>query len=240
MMRDVIGQMDILRLVAIIGLAAGQPISTLAQDLAGHWESTSPLRVGVVGLALDVAKGDGGEWAASLSDPVRQVSGIRVANIVVQGDKVKFTSPDLPGIPSYELKVGRGSLNGMVTIQGTALPLTMKRTGKANVTITPPSPAVSKELEGDWEGALPGAGHSVTFHFRNQSDNSVEATVASPDLHGVQNFVRVMQMGSDVDLTLFVFGGSYKGTLSSDGTQITGSWTQNPGAPPLPLNMRKK
>jgi hypothetical protein len=88
---------------------------------------------------------------------------------------------------------------------------------------------------------LPGAGQGVTFHFKNRPDNTVEATVAGPSLRGnTQNFVRVMQKGVEVELTLFVFGGSYKGILNSEGTEITGAWTQNPGAPALPLIMRKK
>lgn len=230
----------ILRLIAVVGLAAGPQSRVFAEDLSGHWESTSPLRDGVLGLALDAAGNDTGNWVASLSDPVRKVFGIRVSDIEVRGDKLSFTSPDLPGIPAYELKFGRDSLEGTVTVQGTALPLTMKRTGKANVRVTPLSPPVSKELEGDWEGALPEAGHTVAFHFRNQQDNSAEATVDNSDLHGAQKFVRVNQMGSDIELTLFVFGASYKRTLSSDGSQLTGTWTPNPGAPPLPLNMRKK
>jgi len=64
--------------------------------------------------------------------------------------------------------------------------------------------------------------------------------MVSLSLHEPQSFARVIQADTDVELTLFVFGGSYKGTLSGDGTQITGAWTQNPGAPPSPLNMRKK
>ena len=68
-----------LHIVGIIGLVLGQPIAALAQDFAGRWESTSPLRVGVLGLALDLVKNDGGVWVASLSDPVRKVFGIRVS-----------------------------------------------------------------------------------------------------------------------------------------------------------------
>jgi len=201
----------------------------------------SPLKVGVLGLSVDLARGDSGEWLGSLSDPVRKVVGIRVSAIAIQGDNIKFMSLDLPGTPTYDLMVRKDSLQGTVSVQGNALPLTMKRAGKGDVKITPPSPAVSKELEGDWEGEIPGGGQSLTFHLKNRQDRTVEATMSSPGLPGkTQAFARVMQSGTEVELTLFIFGGSYKGVIDAAGTQMTGTWTQNPGAPPLPLNMRKR
>ena len=109
----------------------------------------------------------------------------------------------------------------------TQLPLILKRTGKAEVKITPPNPAVSKELEGDWEGALPGGGEKVSFHFKNRPDQTVEATMESPRLRGTpQPFARVMQSGAQVEFALFIFGGSYKGTINNEGTAIAGAWTQ--------------
>lgn len=218
-----------------------QPLAAAGQDFAGHWESTSPLKVGVLGLSVDLARSDSGEWVGSLSDPVRKVFGIRVSGIVVQGNNIKFISPDLPGIPAYDLTIRKDSMGGTVSRQGNALPLTMKRAGKADVKITPPSPAVSKELEGDWKGAVPIGGQTVTFHFKNRQDGTVEATITSLALSGkTQSFARVVQTGAEVELTLFIFGGSYKGTIGAEGTQMVGMWTQNPGAPPLPLNMQKQ
>jgi hypothetical protein len=88
---------------------------------------------------------------------------------------------------------------------------------------------------------LPSGGQTVTFHLKNRQDGTVEATITSVSLSGkAQSFVRVAQRGAEVELTLFIFGGSYKGTIGSDGTQMAGMWTQNPGATPLPLNMRKR
>jgi hypothetical protein len=218
-----------------------QPLAAAVQDFAGHWESTSPLKVGVLGLSVDLARGDSGEWVGSLSDPVRKVFGIRVNGIAIQGAKIQFMSPDLPGTPAYDLTIRKDSLQGTVSVQGNALPLTMKRAGKADVKITPPSPAVSKELEGDWEGALPSGGQTVTFHLKNRQDGTVEATITSLGLSGkTQSFARVAQSGAEVELTLFIFGGSYKATIGAEGTQMAGMWTQNPGATPLPLNMRKR
>jgi hypothetical protein len=35
-------------------------------------------------------------------------------------------------------------------------------------------------------------------------------------------------------------GGSYKGTLNKEGTEIAGQWTQRFGVAQLPLNLKKK
>jgi hypothetical protein len=218
-----------------------RPLVAAGQDFTGHWESTSPLKVGVLGLSVDLARRDNGEWVGSLSDPVRKVVGIRVAAITIKGERVQFMSPDLPGTPSYDLALRKNSLAGTVSVRGNALPLTMQRTSNADVKITPPSQAVSKELEGDWDGSLPGRDDGVTFHFKNRTDQTVEATITSLSLAAkTQALVRVAQSGADVEFTLFIFGGSYKGTINSDGTEMTGAWTQNPGAPPIPLKMRKR
>ncbi len=65
--------------------------------------------------------------------------------------------------------------------------------------------------------------------------------MVSPSLRGkTQAFARVMQSGAEVEFTLFIFGATYKGTINREGTEMTGAWMQNPGAPPLPLKMRKR
>ena len=88
----------------------------------------------------------------------------------------------------------------------------MKRTGNVDVKITPPSQAVSKELEGDWDGSLPGRGDSVTFHIKNLTDQTVEATITSLSLAlKTQAFVRVAQSGADVEFTLFILAGALRG-----------------------------
>jgi hypothetical protein len=232
---------DSILFIAAALLPGSRPLVAAGQDFTGHWESTSPIKVGVLGLSVDLRKENTGEWVGSLSDPVRKVYGIRVEGIAIQGDKIKFTSPDLPGIPTYDVTIRKDSLQGTVTVQGNALPVTMKRAGKADVKITPPTAAVSKELEGDWEGTLPGGGQTVTFHLQNRPDQTVDAIMSGPGLPGKgRTFARVLQNGADVELTLFIFGGSYKGTINGGGNEMTGAWTQNPGAPPFPLNMRKR
>jgi hypothetical protein len=112
------------------------------------------------------------------------------------------------------------------------------------VDIAQPSPAVSKELEGDWEGALSlpnGQTRPIVFHFKNQPDQTVDATIESPT-QGAKGLLLkgVTQKGAVVEFAVQLAGGSYKGTLNKEGTEIAGEWTQRPGAAPLTLNVKKK
>jgi len=213
-------------------------------DFAGHWEGAVDVSAGPTRLALDLAKNEKGVWVASLGVPERGVTGLRATDISVMGSEIRFAAPGLPGSPTFELTLADGKLKGALLVQALSLVLEMQRTGDAKVEVTPPSPAVSKELEGDWEGAISlpnGQSISLAFHFKNQPDQTVEATIDRPS-QGVQGFPLkdVAQKGAVVEFAVQAVGGSYKGTLNKEGIQITGEWTQRQGAAPLPLNLKKK
>ena len=219
--------------------------SAVAQtDASGHWEGKVDVPNGPTGLALDLAKNAKGVWVASLGVPEQKITGLRVTDIDVVGSEVRFAAPDLPGSPTFELTLADGKLTGALLVPALSLALEMQRTGDAKVDIAPPSPAVSKDLEGDWEGALSlpnGQTRPVIIHFKNQPDRTVDATIESPT-QGVQGFPlkEVAQKGAVVEFTVQAVGGSYKGTLNKEGTEIAGQWTQRFGVAQLPLNLKKK
>jgi len=102
------------------------------------------------------------------------------------------------------------------------------------------SPAVSAELEGDWEGVIDtsGGGIRAVVHFNNQPDKTVKATLDSPDQGAMGLLLTdVVQKGSSVEFQLRMAKGAYKGELNKEGTQITGQWIQ--GSAPAPLNLKK-
>ncbi len=102
------------------------------------------------------------------------------------------------------------------------------------------SPAVSAELEGDWEGAIDTMRGSIraVVHFKNQPDKTVKATFDSPDQGAMGLLLTdVVQKGSSVEFQLRMAKGAYKGELNKEATQITGQWIQGPA--PVPLNFKK-
>ena len=230
-------------LLAGCSLALLAAIAFAQTDFSGHWEGAVEVPNGPTRLALDLAKNAKGVWVASLGVPEQKITGLRVPDVSVVGSEIRFAAPDLPGNPTFELTLANGKLTGALLVEALSLVLEMQRTGDAKVEIAPPSPAVSKELEGDWEGAVsPPSGQSIplAFHFRNQPDQTVEATIDSPS-QGAKGLPlkAVVQKGAVVEFAVGV-GGSYKGTLNKEGTQIAGEWTQRQGAPPIALNLKKK
>ena len=231
-------------LLACGSLALVAAVAVAQTDFSGHWEGTVDVPNGPSKLALDLAKNAKGVWVASLGVPEQKVTGLRVTDVAVVGSEVRFAAPDLPGSPAFELTLADGKLKGALLVQALSLVLEMQRTGDAKVDIAPPSPAVSKELEGDWEGALSlpdGQSRPIVIHFKNQPDQTVEATIESPS-QGVRGFPlkEVAQKGAVVEFAVQAVGGSYKGTLNKEGTEIAGEWTQRQAAAPLTLNLRKK
>jgi hypothetical protein len=231
-------------------LLAGCSLALLAAtavaqtDFAGHWEGTIDTPSGPTRLALDLAKNEKGVWVASLGVPEQKVTGLRATDISVVGSEVRFAVPDLPGSPTFELTLADGKLKGALLLQALSLALEMQRTGDAKVNIAPPSPAVSKELEGDWEGTISvpdGQSRSVIIHFKNQPDHTAEGTIESPS-QGVQGIPLkgIAQKGVVVEFEVLAVGGRYKGTLNKEGTEIAGEWTQRQAAAPLTLNLKKK
>jgi len=226
-------------------LACGVWATAVAQtDFSGHWEGTIDVPNGPTRLALDLARNAKGAWVASLGVPEQKIAGLRVTDISVVGSEVRFAVTDLPGSPTFELTLADGKLKGALLVQALSLALEMQRTGDAKLDIAPPSPAVSKELEGDWEGTIDvpnGQSRTVVIHFKNLPDQTVEASIDSPS-QGVQGVTLkgVEQKGAAVEFEVVAVGGSYKGTLNKEGTEIAGEWTQRQAAAPLMLNLKKK
>ena len=124
-------------------------------DPSGHWEGTL------------------GQWTGSLGMPQQKVAAVRATGIRIVDATVQFTAPGLPGIPAFDLTWSPGKLSGKLDVKGAALPLEMKRTGDAKVEAAQSSPAVSRELEGDWQGSVTmpsGQSRDVAVHFKNQPD----------------------------------------------------------------------
>lgn len=102
-----------------------------------------------------------------------------------------------------------------------------------------PKPAAQQQIAGDWQGVLTveGSPLHITLHIAAANDGTVSVIADNPD----QN-----QMGVKADAVSFkdsklsaafdVYNGIYQGTLSDDGAQITGTWTQDH---PVDLNFTR-
>src|ERR1017187_2466420 len=186
----------------------------------GHWEGTLKADNRDIGLTLDLAKNEKSEWVASMGMPSENAIGLVVKDLAVSGKSVKFMA---------------------VELQMSIVDLTLGPDGKLAGTIS--SPGVSREREGDWEGALQGpdgALHPLVFHFKNLPDKTVAATMDSPDRNAVAMPLNdVKQTGQKVEFGLKIAGAtSFQGSLNKEGTELALQMIHE--ADSLPVTLRKK
>ena len=111
------------------------------------------------------------------------------------------------------------------------------------VLIFPNARAVAQEtntaagLEGTWEGVLGGRLHLVvTIHKTSNGD--LAGLMDSTDQHATLPIEKASQDGSQVRFEVSRVGGVYQGTMTADGSEISGSWTQT-GVPEQPLSFKR-
>jgi len=215
----------------------------------GHWEGSFTVNNREVGVSLDLAKNAKSEWIASMGLPSQNMTGLVVMDVAVNGKSVKFVAVELQ-MATCDLTLGpdgrmKGTMSapqGPMSTQG-PMPVELKRTGEAKVELIPASPAVSKELEGDWEGSLQGpdgALHPLVFHFKNLPDKTVAATMDNPE----RNFMamplnNVKQTGQKVEFGLKIAGGSFQGSLNKEGTELALQMIHEADRTPF-ITLRKK
>ena len=206
---------------------------TCAQESpAGHWEGSAPADFDInrpMGISLDLAKNANSEWVASMGVPALNATGLVVQSVKVNGTSVSFVAVEMM-MTKFDLTLGAGGImKGTITAQQgppNSASVEFKRTGEAKIELIPASPAVSKELEGDWEGTLvagPGASFPMIFHFKNQPDKTVSATMDSPARNATAIPLNdVKQTGHNVEFGIKVAHATFKGTLNQEGTELAG------------------
>jgi hypothetical protein len=208
---------------------------------AGHWEGNIQTPDREVQITLDLAKDDKGAWTGSFADVSRNATGLPIEAVKTDGKKLTFRLALGANAPDFDCTLeSAAAMNCTVNGPGGSVSGSLKRTGEAKIEKPKANPAVSKELEGNWEGSLdtPNGTLRIAVHFKNQPDNTVQATLDSLDQNSMGLPLNdVTQKDFTVEFFLRIAGGSYKGTLNKEGTQMVGDWTQGGGS--LPLTLKK-
>jgi hypothetical protein len=206
----------------------------------GHWEGAFTAGNREIGLTLDLARNDKAKWIASMGMPASNETGLVVKDLAVNGNSVKFMAVELQ-MAKLDLTLADGNLVGTITGPGGSLPIQFKRTGEANVQLPAASPAVSKDLEGDWAGILetPGPELQIAVHFKNQPDNTVIATIDIPARNAIGMPINdVKQTGDRVEFGLKIAHSSFQGTLHKDRGELTGKLGHDEQA--MQVTLKKK
>lgn len=194
---------------------------------AGHWEGSFTEGNRQIGLSLDLGKNAKSEWIASMGFPSEKLTGLVVMGLAVNDKSVNFVAVEFMMAKVNLTLETSGKMKGTITNPPREMPIEFTRTGEAKVELIPASPAVSKSLEGDWEASLqvPNRAFQILVHFKNQADNTVLATIDTPD-SGAMGLPlnNVKQNGQQVEFGIKVAHAEFHGTLNAEGTELAGQF----------------
>ncbi|MEN3340279.1 MAG: hypothetical protein V7647_3955 [Acidobacteriota bacterium] len=207
---------------------------------SGHWEGTIQVPGQELSVVVDLS-GAGDKWEGAIGIPAQGLKGFPLADILVKDSSVSFVMKGVPGEPRFggTLSPDAKALSGQFTQGDASLPFALTRTGAAVIEQVPASTAVTKALEGSWEGTIDvdGTALRLVVTLANHAGGAATAVLLSVDQGGATIPVTAV-VQKDAHLTLHVrpVSGQYEGDLA-DG-KLTGTWTQ--GTRSFPLVLQRK
>ncbi len=232
--------MKAMALAIVVLTAASASAQTPAADPSGHWKGTIEIPNTPADFELDIAKNARGELYGTATTGADRLT-IPLQKISLEGRRVTFYArSDQP--MQADISESGTLASGTATLAGYRLPFSMGRTGEAQIDPQPTSPAVSKQLEGVWKGAVSAGG--AQYHFvvtvENHPGGGATATSVSVDEGGLMLPLTVVQDGANVKFEARNIPVTFTGTLNPTGTELTGTYTQGaPATTSLPLTFTR-
>ena len=212
-----------------------------ASDPSGHWEGSIQSSIGQLNFEIDLARNRTGEFTGAVNQPLEHLTGLPLANIVVDGKSVRFQVKGTPGERAFKGTISDDgkSISGDYSQSGFSVPFSITRTGDARFESPAKNAPVGKELEGVWNGTLRAGEKELRaiLTLSNQPDGGAAGNIDSVDEGLEIPITTIVQKDSSLTLVLKSVGASYSGTLSPDGAELAGTYTQ--GSIALPLTFRR-
>jgi hypothetical protein len=219
-----------LTLAAFVALAPpshGHAAATA--DPSGHWEGAIHAPSQDVTVAVDLALDRAGKLTGTMGNPGEQITGYPLAAATADGDAVRLEiRTGGSGTQTFAGKVAADgqSISGDFLIGVYSVPFDLKRTGDAKFAPEPKSPAIEAALAGKWTASIDLDGKSlpVVLTLANRVDGTSTGRWAAGD--GTATQVAIAQRERSVTLTSTVTSAKYAGTLSADGAEISGTYSE--------------
>jgi hypothetical protein len=230
-----------------IAAAAACLVSTAASSLEpGRWTGIATLPDRLLGVVVDLARGDGDAWVGSVVLPGLGLKGAPLSNVVVDGRRVSFDLGSAlaiapHGSARFELAADdQGALDGTFRQGGHAAAVSLRRTGPARVEAPPGSTPVREAFSGRWIGQyeLGGYPRNVTLEIRNQPSGGARAewTIVGKQTTRLPVDL-VVQDGEFVRVESTSFRASFEGRYVAAADELRG--TIDLGALALPVALRR-
>ncbi|HUE02347.1 MAG TPA: hypothetical protein VMR62_22440 [Bryobacteraceae bacterium] len=210
-----------------------------ADSPAGRWEGAAHIPGIEMRLIVDIALDGNGAWIGSATLPGFDAKGASLADISAANGKMAFTIKSvLGGVKIAGQIEPDGTFAGEIEQAGNKAPCTLRRTGAAQVEPSRVSTAVSKELEGEWQGELTVPGNH--FHVKLVlANHPAGAATAQFVIKGKQEtnlpVDLVTQEGEWLTVYCHEYNISYEARVRAGGDEIAGVFSQGGFETPVPL-----
>jgi hypothetical protein len=206
-----------------------------AVDPTGHWQGSIHAPSQDVAVELDVAHGADGKLIGTFSNAGEQINGFPLASATASGNAVRFEIRIGSGTQAFAGKIasdGR-TMTGDFLISVYGVPFDLERTGDAKIEPPPRSPAIDPALAGEWSASLDVGGQAlpIVLTLANHADGTSLGSWAGGV--GTPTPIKIAHDGRSLTLTSTVTSDSFAGTLSADGTEISGTFTERSLEQPL-------
>jgi hypothetical protein len=222
--------------------AAGQ--SDQSSKAAGRWEGTIQIPGSEMVVVIDLAPDAKGAWTGSAIFPGLGVKGAPLAELSVKDSDVAFGVKGALSDPKFKAHIdATGNMVGQFEQGGNSAPFTLHKSGTPQVEPQPHSTAVSKALEGEWQGdfQLPGRTLHAKITLTNQP--GAAATAKFIVIGKKENDLPVELVMQEDDLLTVdarAAGLVYQGWYRKETNEISGSLQIGPMDTPLVLHRAPK
>jgi fermentation-respiration switch protein FrsA (DUF1100 family) len=221
-------------LFIVLTFIAAATSFSLAQDIVGDWNGKLNVGTAELRLVLHITKAADGSLGATLDSIDQGAPGIPVNAVTLKDSKLDLTIDAVHGTYTGKVNADASEIDGTWS-QGAPLELNFHRGG---IAVKPaPKPAKPSDIDGDWLGTLDsGMGRlRLVLHITNTEDG-LTATMDSLD-QGANGLPvnSITRTGAELKFEMKSIGGNYDGTIGTDLSTISGTWTQMGKTFPLVL-----
>ena len=215
-----------------------------ADTTAGRWEGTAQIPGYTLHVVVDLDQDSSGTWIGSIVIPELNIKGAALTDITRRDADLSFSIRDVladaqSGNAKFQTHLDTDrSITGTFTQAGNTAPLTLARTGSAQVDLPPRSTPVAREYEGKWIGdyELGGYTRHVTLSLANhaKAPATAEFVIVGKKVNNLPVDL-LTQDGAFLRIESHAIGINFEGRLSKDNGEIDGTYEQGPLELPLVL-----
>ena len=217
----------------VLPLSAAEPAPPASTNSpAGHWEGAINLPGTDLGVRVDLEPAGNG-WKGTIDIPVQTLRGFALGDVTVSNRTVAFAMPGIPGDPRFRgsLAADGQSLQGDFTQDLGKFPFKLERkTPVPERGATPARGIPGTGFAGFWQGTLkpaPAIELRLLLELTNAPGGTLTGAVVSLDQGEARiPITSVTATNSQLRFETRSVGGSYRGDLAADTTEISGDWEQ--------------